>query len=97
MASKKTADLIPFCHTLPLESCKIRISEVSADNSLQIDCYVTAHYHTGVEMEALVGATHAALCIYDMTKALSKGIRIVDTRLLSKKGGKSDFNQEVAT
>ena len=92
MAVKKTSELIPFCHPLPIERISIGIqADPYKDNCLRIDCQVSTMYKTGVEMEALVGATHAALCVYDMCKALSKDIRILTTFLVSKSGGKSDF------
>ena len=92
MAAKKTADLVPFCHPLPLERILIRIDTDSEEAfSLRIDCIVSTTYKTGVEMEALTGATHAALCVFDMCKALSKDIRIVNTHLVMKSGGKADF------
>ena len=92
MAVKKTPELIPFCHPLPIERITIDIQIDPVErNSLRIDCHVSTIYKTGVEMEALVGVTHAALCVYDMCKALSKDIRILATFLVSKSGGKSDF------
>ncbi len=90
MAAKNTPSLIPLCHPVPLDDCKITIEPV-ADNCLQIDATVVANYRTGVEMEALTAVSVAALTIYDMCKSVSKGIVIRDTRLLEKTGGKSDF------
>lgn len=89
MGAKKTSDLIPLCHPLGLDSCKFKI-EVS-DNEVIIDCTCSLTAKTGVEMEALTGASIAALTIYDMCKAFSHDIVIKDTRLMSKTGGKSDF------
>jgi cyclic pyranopterin phosphate synthase len=89
MAAKKTHELIPFCHPLGLDNCKIRI-EVEGDNAI-IDCRCKVHHKTGVEMEALTGATVAALTVYDMCKAMSHDIVIGETRLVSKTGGKRDF------
>jgi cyclic pyranopterin phosphate synthase len=89
MAAKKTHELIPFCHPLGLESCKIAIA-MDADTAV-IDCRVRVHHKTGVEMEALTGASVAALTIYDMCKALSHDMVIGDIRLESKSGGKSDY------
>ena len=92
MAAKRTAELIPFCHTLPLERCDIHIDfkAAGAGRGLAIvRCRVEVHHKTGVEMEALTGATVAALTIYDMTKAVDKGIVVENVRLLSKTGGKS--------
>lgn len=90
MAAKKTSDLIPLCHPLALENCKIKI-DVNADNEVVIQCTATITSKTGVEMEALTGASVAALTIYDMCKAMSHAIVIKETKLISKTGGKSDF------
>ena len=89
MAAKKTHELIPFCHPLGLENCKITIEADGSD--LSIDCFCRVHHKTGVEMEALTGASVAALTVYDMCKALSHDIVIGETRLISKSGGKKDF------
>ncbi len=89
MGAKKTSDLIPFCHPLGLDSCKFKIEVIG--NQVQIDCTCALEAKTGVEMEALTGASIAALTIYDMCKALSHDIIIQETRLLTKTGGKSDF------
>lgn len=91
MAAKKTSDLIPFCHPLPLEKCKFEIKVLDSER-VSIRCTCLTNARTGVEMEALTGANVAALTIYDMCKAVSKAITIKDTRLLSKSGGKSDFS-----
>jgi cyclic pyranopterin phosphate synthase len=90
MGAKRTHELIPFCHPLGLERCDITISINDQDEAV-IRCAVGVQHKTGVEMEALTGATVAALTIYDMCKALSHEIIIVETRLLEKRGGKSDF------
>jgi len=90
MAAKRTHELIPFCHPLGLERCDITI-EADGDG-LEIRCTTAVHHRTGVEMEALTGATVAALTVYDMCKALSHDIVIEQTRLLSKSGGKSDYS-----
>ena len=92
MAAKRTHDLIPFCHPLPLEDCKIDIAW-GAPNEVVIECSVRATHKTGVEMEALTGASVAALTIYDMCKALTHGIEIRDVALLSKTGGKRDYQK----
>jgi cyclic pyranopterin monophosphate synthase len=89
MGAKRTHELIPFCHPLGLESCRITI-ELEGDSAL-IRCAVSVHHKTGVEMEALTGASIAALTVYDMCKALSHDIVIGDTRLLEKDGGKSTY------
>ncbi len=91
MASKKTHELIPFCHPLGLDNCKITI-KMDDMRCAVIDCHCKVHHRTGVEMEALTGATVAALTIYDMCKALSHDIVIGQTRLVSKTGGKEDFH-----
>jgi cyclic pyranopterin phosphate synthase len=91
MAAKKTGELIPLCHSLALENCNINIS---LDNDkVIIDCTASITAKTGVEMEALVGASLAALTIYDMCKALSHDIVIKETRLIKKTGGKHDFER----
>ncbi|MEI6654639.1 MAG: cyclic pyranopterin monophosphate synthase MoaC [Verrucomicrobiota bacterium] len=87
MAVKQTSALIPFCHPLPIEACEIRIE--AAGTGVTIRCKVTTTGKTGVEMEAMTGATVAALAVYDMTKAMNKGIVIQAVRLLEKSGGKS--------
>ena len=92
MAAKKTHELIPFCHPLGLENCKITIV-VEGDQAV-IDCTCRVHHKTGVEMEALTGASVAALTIYDMCKSLSHDIVIGETRLMSKTGGKQDFDRD---
>jgi cyclic pyranopterin monophosphate synthase len=89
MAAKRTHELIPFCHPLGIESCKLAI-ELDGDAAV-ILCTVSVHHKTGVEMEALTGASVAALTIYDMCKALSHDIVIAETRLVEKRGGKSDI------
>jgi cyclic pyranopterin monophosphate synthase len=93
MAAKKTSELIPFCHPLPLEDCKITI-DFDERNDIQIDCVVSTTGKTGVEMEALVGATNAALCVYDMCKAMSHDIKITRVELISKTGGKRTFHRD---
>jgi cyclic pyranopterin monophosphate synthase len=90
MAAKRTHELIPFCHPLELENCDVQI-EAARGGALIIRCRVSVHHRTGVEMEALTGATVAALTVYDMCKALSHDIEIGPVRLLEKSGGKRDF------
>ncbi|MFT4175614.1 MAG: cyclic pyranopterin monophosphate synthase MoaC [Luteolibacter sp.] len=87
MAVKKTSELIPFCHPLLIEKCKFEI--FPDDLGVTIQCTVSISGKTGVEMEALTGATVAALTVYDMCKAMNKGIVIREVCLLSKTGGKS--------
>ena len=93
MAAKRTHELIPFCHPLGLDQCKVTI-ELDDDGRAVIDCVCKVHHRTGVEMEALTGASIAALTVYDMCKALSHDITISDTRLMAKTGGKKDFQRE---
>jgi cyclic pyranopterin phosphate synthase len=90
MAAKRTHELIPFCHPLPIDGCTIEIEDGS-EGEILIRCQVSVHHRTGVEMEALTGASVAALTIYDMCKALSHDIEIRSVRLISKSGGKQDF------
>ncbi len=92
MASKKTGELIPLCHTLGLENCSITI-EINKQKELVIECTASVTAKTGIEMEALVGASIAALTVYDMCKALSHDIVIKETKLMQKKGGKNDFKR----
>lgn len=91
MGAKKTADLIPLCHTLPIDRVNINI-ELN-NNTAIITSDVKSFGKTGVEMEALTAVSVAALTIYDMCKALSHDITISTVRLLEKQGGKSDFNR----
>ncbi|UOQ78926.1 cyclic pyranopterin monophosphate synthase MoaC [Hymenobacter sp. 5516J-16] len=90
MGAKRTSELIPLCHPLGLDDCQVRI-EVDGEDAVVIECTATVTGKTGVEMEALTGASVAALTIYDMCKALSHHIVIQETRLLEKTGGKQDF------
>ena len=90
MAAKKTHELIPFCHPLGLDDCRV-IVEFGDDDDVVIDCVAAIESKTGVEMEALTGASVAALTVYDMCKALSHEIVIEETRLMGKTGGKRDF------
>jgi cyclic pyranopterin phosphate synthase len=90
MAAKRTHDLIPFCHPLGLERCDVTI-EPAGEHALLVGCTAAVHHRTGVEMEALTGASIAALTVYDMCKSLSHGIVIESLRLVEKRGGKSDF------
>src|SRR6476659_7436953 len=87
MAAKKTAELIPLCHPLPVSHVDVELRE--CENGIAISSHVRATAETGVEMEALVAASVAALTIYDMCKALDKGIEIREVVLQRKSGGKS--------
>ena len=91
MAAKKTHELIPFCHPLGLDNCDVAIA-LDGDRAV-IDCRCKVTHKTGVEMEALTGASVAALTVYDMCKALSHDIVIAETRLMMKTGGKQDFHR----
>jgi cyclic pyranopterin phosphate synthase len=92
MAAKKTGDLIPLCHTLGMDNCKIYI-KLNESNEVVIECTASITAKTGIEMEALVGASIAALTVYDMCKAISHDIVIKETKLISKTGGKRDFKR----
>jgi cyclic pyranopterin phosphate synthase len=89
-AVKRTHELIPFCHPLPIERCEIDIAS-RRGGLVVIRCRVGVFHKTGVEMEALTGAVAAALTIYDMCKALSHDIEISGVRLIEKRGGRRDF------
>jgi len=91
MAAKRTHELIPFCHPLGLERCDVVIE--MRDDEAVVRCTVALHHKTGVEMEALTGASIAALTIYDMCKALSHEIVIAETRLIEKQGGKRTVHE----
>lgn len=92
MAAKKTGELIPLCHPLGLDNCNITI-HLNEINEVIIVCTASITAKTGVEMEALVGASMAALTVYDMCKALSHDIVIKETKLIAKTGGKRDFSR----
>lgn len=93
MAAKRTHELIPFCHPLPIDACDIRIDWGEA-GAVEIECRVRVTHKTGVEMEALTGAAVAALTIYDMCKALTHGMQIREVVLVEKTGGKRDYALE---
>lgn len=99
MGAKKTSELIPLCHPLPLDDCRIEISVGPPDSvgtaEVTIRCRAETHAKTGVEMEALTGASVAALTLYDMGKAVSHGIVIREIRLLEKTGGKQEWREVV--
>lgn len=92
-AAKRTSDLIPFCHPLPIEDCRVELSLKEGGEVVEVDCTVRVTHKTGVEMEAMMGASVAALTVYDMLKGLSHDIVIEETALLSKAGGKRDFSK----
>lgn len=89
MGAKKTPELIPMCH--PLAITKVEVDIQTVDYGLLVECDVALEGKTGVEMEALTGATIAALTIYDMCKSLSHEIQIESVKLIEKRGGKSDI------
>jgi cyclic pyranopterin phosphate synthase len=89
MAAKRTADLIPLCHPLMLTHVSLRLAPDTATSSVQLEATVRTRGQTGVEMEALTAVSVAALTIYDMCKAVDRGMRIGDIRLARKSGGKS--------
>jgi cyclic pyranopterin phosphate synthase len=92
---KQTANLIPFCHTLPIDGCDFDLEPIPEACSIRIRCTVKCTARTGVEMEALTGASVAALTIYDMTKSLGHGMEIENVRLLSKTGGKEEYVRDL--
>ena len=91
MGAKKTSEIIPLCHPLPIEDCKVDIKPARGCREVTIHCRVRTHARTGVEMEALTGVAVAALTLYDMAKAVSQGLVIKEVRLLSKTGGKQAY------
>lgn len=88
MAAKRTWELIPMCHPLPIDAVKVELVPLGT-NQVRIEAEVTCTYHTGVEMEALTACSVAALTIYDMCKAVDRGMEIGQVHLLHKSGGKS--------
>jgi len=93
MAVKKTSELIPLCHPLPISKCQIDI-HINEKDEIIIECMVKISGKTGVEMEALTGSSVAALTIYYMVKSFSQDILIKETKLIKKTGGKSDFHAD---
>ena len=89
MAAKQTANLIPLCHPLGLDNCSVDI-ELNGQKEVLITCTCSIESKTGVEMEALTGASIAALTVYDMCKAFSHEMVIKETKLVKKTGGKRD-------
>jgi cyclic pyranopterin phosphate synthase len=95
MAAKRTAELIPLCHPLPLAAVTLELAPDPAGPAIEIAATVRTTGRTGVEMEALTAATVAALTVYDMCKAVDRGMRIEAVRLVHKAGGASgDFSQD---
>jgi len=89
MAAKKTSEIIPLCHTIPLTEITVDLKLVDNPPSVEIKAEARTHYKTGVEMEALTAVAVCALTIYDMCKAVDRGMRIEGIRLARKSGGKS--------
>jgi cyclic pyranopterin phosphate synthase len=89
MGAKRTADLIPLCHPLPLDAVEVRLSCDAQRNAVDIEATCRLTGRTGVEMEALTAVSVAALTVYDMCKAMDRAMRIADIRLVRKAGGKS--------
>jgi cyclic pyranopterin phosphate synthase len=89
MAAKKTSDLIPLCHPLPVNHVEVACTPNRSKSRVDIEAKVSYQGRTGVEMEALVAVTIAGLTIYDMAKAVDRGMRLTDVRLVAKTGGKS--------
>lgn len=95
MAAKRTSDLIPLCHPIPLTHVEVEITEGRQSGSIEITASAETTGKTGVEMEAMTAAAVAALTIYDMAKAMDRGMQISAVRLLEKSGGKSgDFRRD---
>lgn len=95
MAAKRTAELIPLCHPLALTDSGVDIDVDRALPGLRVTAWASVHGRTGVEMEALTAVTIALLTVYDMAKAMDRGMEISGIRLLEKRGGKSgDWKRE---
>lgn len=93
MGAKKTSELIPLCHNIPIDKITVDFEKLG-ENELGITVNARCTYKTGIEMEALTGASVAALTIYDMCKAIDRGMTIEEIKLLRKTGGKSDYRYE---
>jgi cyclic pyranopterin phosphate synthase len=89
MGAKRTPDLIPLCHPIALSSVAVTLALDAAESAIEITATCKTTGKTGVEMEALTAVTVAALTVYDMCKAVDRGMRIADIRLTHKSGGKS--------
>lgn len=89
MAAKRTSDLIPLCHPLPLTHIEVKLKTDAEASHVAIEATVRTYSKTGVEMEALSAVSVAALTIYDMAKAVDRGMRITNVRLVEKRGGQS--------
>ena len=93
MAAKKTSELIPLCHNIPIESVEISFGN-NGNDELYIYSFAKCSYKTGIEMEVLTAVSVAALTVYDMCKAIDRGMKIEDIHLLEKTGGKNDYKSE---
>ena len=93
MGAKKTSELIPLCHNIPIDRITVDF-EKESDTALGIYVRAKCTYKTGIEMEAVTGASIAALTVYDMCKAMGKDMVIEEIKLLEKTGGKSDYHNE---
>ena len=94
MAAKKTGELIPLCHPIGMDNCQVTI-HINEQDLIVVDCTASVFAKTGIEMEAMTGASIAALTIYDMCKAFSHDITIQSIQLMEKKGGYRDFKRAV--
>ena len=95
MGAKRTADLIPLCHPLPISAVTVDLTANPTDDAVEIEATVRTTGRTGVEMEALTAASVAALTVYDMCKAVDRGMRIEAVRVVHKAGGKSgEYSQD---
>ncbi|HKK74073.1 MAG TPA: cyclic pyranopterin monophosphate synthase MoaC [Saprospiraceae bacterium] len=92
MAAKRTGELIPLCHPIGMDNCQIDI-HIDEQQRIVVDCTASVFAKTGIEMEAMTGASLAALTIYDMCKAFSHDIIIQEVKLMAKSGGKRDFRR----
>jgi cyclic pyranopterin phosphate synthase len=92
MAVKKTSDIIPFCHPIAIEGCKVEIVFLNP-TTIEITVFVKTTGKTGIEMEALTGVQVAALTLYDMCKSWTHELEITNVRLVKKTGGKSDYDK----
>lgn len=93
MGAKKTSELIPLCHNIPMDKITVDF-EKESDTTIGIYVSAKCTYKTGIEMEALTGASVAALTVYDMCKAMDRAMVIEEIKLLDKTGGKSDYHRE---
>jgi cyclic pyranopterin monophosphate synthase len=89
LAAKRTGEWIPLAHPMPLDAVEVRLAADPAASCVRIEATVRAHWRTGVEMEAMVAVSAAGLTIYDMCKAMDRGMALTDVRLVQKSGGKS--------